>query len=46
MFPVGVAMCTCAVEHYEGATPELSLAVRWQERITRTMHTSVSIMCS
>ena len=35
IFPVGVAMRTCAVERDKGAVPELSFAVRWQERITR-----------
>ena len=35
MFAVGVPMCTRAVEHYEGAVPELSLAVQWQEKINR-----------
>ena len=35
IFQVGVAMHTHAVERYEGTVPELSLAVRWQERITR-----------
>ena len=37
MFLVGVAMRTHAVERYEGAVQELSLAVRWQERITRKL---------
>ena len=35
VFLVGVAMRTRAVESYEGAVPELSLAIRWQERVTR-----------